>query len=73
LGANARTEDPMKRFVPTTGQPHGDTGFGARSRWCASPASGLDRQWAISAYLMTAKQANPAAGRPMGFAGGGYR
>jgi hypothetical protein len=65
----------MKRFVPMTGKPYGSAGLGARSRWCASPANGLglDRQWVITAHAMTATQAFPAAERPLGFAGGGYR
>ncbi len=63
----------MKRFVSTTATPLGYAGVGARSRWCASPANGLDRQWGISLHEMTAKQAFPAAQRPLGFAGGGYR
>lgn len=73
LGANARTRDPMKRFVPTTEKPQGFAGLGARSRQCASPANGLDRQWAISAHLMAAKGAFTAAQRPLGDAGGADR
>lgn len=60
----------MKRIVRTTGEPNGFAGSGASACGLVWSALGHDRHAAAYAMTASAKQAFPAAVRPVGSEGG---